>query len=300
MWLRSEKRSSRIAQPSKTSTINLRKIIKNTPALKNLKQTTTTVTSNRRSGVYTTTHSSSSSDGGDGSGNSSSSGSKHITFSGDQGKQSPSVKCNIKSRTASVKRLGGKKSLLSKRHCKKLESTSEQTSVKCGRLRRKSLRNISEMGKENCWQDEGQLDLFTVDSKRGRKLRAGPVECASTADGTDSVDSASAKDSNLSNVETFSNLVIVNEVCDSCKPSTTCNCSSSSIQTDGSQSSSSSSSSSEGINVPKNVGCVNYIECDSTTDNDRTNLPSTSMIITVSVDLWFNCIWNQCNLFFIS
>lgn len=272
MWLRSEKRSSRITQPNnKSSTINLRKIIKNTPALKNLKQTTTTVTSNRRSGVYSTTHGIANSSSG------SSSSSKSITFrsSGDQGK------CNIKSRTASVKRLGTKKSLLSKRHAdrKKFETASEQTNEKCGRLRRKSLRNISEMGKENCWQDEGQqLDLYAVDSKRGRKLRAGPVGCASTADGADSV---GANDANLPAVEAFSSLVIVNEVCDSCKPSTTCNCSSSSSQTNGSQ----SSSSSDGISVPKNVGCVNYIECDSTTDNDRTNLPSTSMIVTVSVHL---------------
>lgn len=274
MWLRSEKRSSRIAQPnSKTSAINLRKIIKNTPALKNLKQTTTTVTSNRRSGVYSTTQSVVA--------NNSSSGSSSST-----GNSNSSSKCNIKGRTANVKRLGTKKSLLSKRHAnrKKFEATTQQNSEKCGRLRRKSLRNITEMGKENCWQDEGQLDLYAADSKRGRKQRDGgasaspPIDCASPAD---DVDSAGANDANLLNVETFSGLVIVSEVCDSCKPSTTCNCSSSSSQTDGSQSSSSSSN--DGLTIAKNVGCVNYIECDSTTDNDRTNLPSTSMMATVSV-----------------
>lgn len=290
MWLRSEKRSSRIAQPnSKTTTINLRKIIKNTPALKNLKQTTTTVTSNRRSGVYSTPQSIANSGT-----SSSSSSSKQVTFrnNGDQVK-TPTNKCNIKGRTASVKRLGTKKSLLSKRHAdrKKFESTTDQPNEKCGRLRRKSLRNISEMGKENCWQDEGQLDLYAVDSKRGRRLRTGPVDCATTSDGVNSADSAGTNDSNLPNIETFSGLVIVNEVCDSCKPSTTCNCSSSSSQTDRSQSSSSSSS--DEISVPKNVGCVNYIECDSTTDNDRTNLPSTSMIVTVSLN--FNSIQLKSN-----
>lgn len=287
MWLRSEKRSSRIAHPdSKTSTINLRKIIKNTPALKNLKQTTTTVTSNRRSGVYSTTQSLANN-------SSSGSGGSSSSSSGNRNNSSSSSKCNIKSRTASVKRLGTKKSLLSKRHAnrKKFEATTDQTSEKYGRLRRKSLRNISEMGKENCWQDDGQLDLYSAESKRGRKQRAGgssaspPVDCASPAD---DVDSAGANDANSLNVETFSGLVIVNEVCDSCKPSTTCNCSSSSSQTDGSQSSSSSSN--DGLTIAKNVGCVNYIECDSTTDNYRTSLPSTSMMATVSVPYGFVCV----------
>ncbi|XP_031631016.1 CTD small phosphatase-like protein 2 [Contarinia nasturtii] len=266
MWLRSEKRSSRIAQPNGKSSINLRKIIKNTPALKNLKQTTTTVTSNRRSGVYSTTSLANSSSG---------SSSKQQTFrnNGDT-KQSPNIKCNIKSRPASVKRLGKKTgSSLSKRHDrKKFEPTTKRTSEKCvrGRFGRKSLRNISEMGKENCWQDDqGQLDLYAVDSKRNRKQRT-------TAAGTDeSADSVGIK-STLPTLDTICSLVMVN-VCDSCKPSTTCSCSSSSSQTDGSQSSS-------GPSTPK-INCVNYIECDSTTDNDRTNLPSTSMLVTVDPEI---------------
>lgn len=261
MWLRSEKRSSRIAQPNGKSTINLRKIIKNTPALKNLKQTTTTVTSNRRSGVYSTptiANNSSSRNNGD-------------------AKQSPTIKCNIKNRPASVKRLGKKGvSSLSKRHDrKKYDTTTKRTTEKCvrGRFGRKSLRNLSEMGKENCWQDEqGQLDLYAIDSKRNRKQRTTAVDCG--ANGSD--ESADSVDTNntLPTLDTICSLVMVNDVCDSCKPSTTCSCSSSSSQTNGSQSS-------NGLSIPK-INCVNYIECDSTTDNDRTNLPSTSMLVTVS------------------
>lgn len=256
MWLRSEKRSSRIAPANSKSTINLRKIIKNTPALKNLKQTTTNVTSNRRSGVCTTT--------------TSIANSSRTTFrSGGDAKQSPSIKCNIKSRTG-VKRLGKKSGgSLSKRHDrKKLETATELSNNKqqYGRVRRKSMR--TEIGKENCWQNQGQLDEYSIDTKRGRKQRTG-AGCGST----DAADCAANKDA-LSSVDAMSSLVIVNDVCDSCKPSTTCNCSSSSSQSDSSQSTS-------GLNVPK-TDCVNYIECDSTTDNDRTNLPSTSMLVTVS------------------
>lgn len=259
MWLRSEKRSSRIAPTNSKSKINLRKIIKNTPALKNLKQTTTNVTSSRRSGVCTTTTIANSS---------------KTTFrnSGDA-KQSPSIKCNIKSRTG-VKRLGKKSgSSLSKRYGrKKLDTSTDRSTNKqqYGRVRGKSMR--TEIGKENCWQNQGQLDEYTIDSKRGRKLRTG-VGCGSTDEAAESLDSASDKDT-LSSVDAISCLVIVNDVCDSCKPSTTCNCSSSSSQSDSSQSTS-------GLNVPKNA-CVNYIECDSTTDNVRTNLPSTSVLVTVS------------------
>lgn len=235
MWLRSEKRSSRIAPVNGKSTINLRKIIKNTPALKNLKQTTT-VTTSRRSGVHSTTN------------------------HGDA-KQSPSIKCNIKSRT-SVKRLG-KKSIvsLSKRHDKKKgEPAAGKVNDRqpVSRQRRKSLRNISE--KENCWQDQQHLELFAIDGKRSRRQRT-------TAQSTDSTDDSADK-SNLTSADTLSSLVA--DICDSCKPSTTCSCSLSSSQTDGSQSTS-------GLSVANN-GCVNYIECDSTTDNDRTNLPSTSML----------------------
>lgn len=257
MWLRSEKRSSRIAPTNNKSTINLRKIIKNTPALKNLKQTTTNVTSSRRSGVCTTTTIANSS--------------KTTFRNSGEAKQSPSSKCNIKSRTG-VKRLGKKSGTsLSKRYGrKKLDTSSERSTNKqqYGRVRGKSR---IEIGKENCWQNQGQLNEYTIDGKRGRR-RAG-VGCGSTDDAAENLDSASNKET-LSSVEAVSCLVIVNDVCDSCKPSTTCNCSSSSSQSDSSQSTS-------GLNVPKN-DCVNYIECDSTTDNDRTNLPSTSMLVTVS------------------
>lgn len=267
MWLRSEKRTTRIVQTNGKSSINLRKIIRNTPALKNLKQTTTTVTSNRRSGVYSTTSIANNSRG---------TSSNKTTFRNDgDAKQSPTIKCNIKSRT-SVKRLGKKcGSSLSKRYeRKKLDSTIERPNKhqQCGRLRRKSLRNLSELGKENCWQDQGQLDLYAIDSKRGRKQRIA-AGCSKESQPAENLDCVT--EDHLTSVEIFSNLVMVNDVCDSCKPSTTCNCSSSSSQTNSSQSS-------NGLHA-STTACVNYIECDSTTDNDRTNLPSTSILVTVSV-----------------
>lgn len=256
MWLRSEKRSSRIAQSTVKSSINLRKIIKNTPALKNLKQTTTPVTSSRRSAVYSPTNIAKTN--------------KNFRKTGDA-RQSSSIKCNIKSPT-NVKRLGKRSSAsLGKRYeRKKFEPAAEKQ--KCNRLRRKSLRSMSEMGKENCWQDQDQLDLYTIDGKRGRKQRVeagcGPIDTIENADSDGNKD-------NLTNSDTLSNFALVNEVCDSCKPSTTCNCSSSSSQTEGSQLT-------DELTAPK-TGCVNYIECDSTTDNDRTNLPSTSMATTVRI-----------------
>lgn len=259
MWLRSEKRSSRIAQPKNKSTIQLRKIIKNTPALKNLKQTTSTVTPNRRGGVYSSTP---------GIANS---GGKTFRNNGDaKQSSSSSIKCNIKSRT-SVKRLAKKSgNAFSKKNKRKNMKAIDKH--QCGRIRRRSLRNISEIGKENCWQDQAQLELYTsIESKRGRKTRAG-VSCGS-ANPADGLDSAGNKDNVKTAVDTLGNFSLSNDACDSCKPSTTCNCSSSSSQTDQSQSTCE-------LNASKNV-CVNYIECDSTTDNDQANLPSTSMLVTV-------------------
>lgn len=266
MWLRSEKRSSRIAQPNKRSTsIQLRKIIKNTPALKNLKQTTTQVTPSRRSGVYSATSISNASG-------------KSYRNNVDP-KPSPStIKCNIKSRP-NVKRLNKKigNSHIRRSDRKKYETTAAgkvSDKHQCGRIRRRSLRNISEIGKENCWQDQAQLDVYAIENKRDQKAKAG-AGCAS-ANPDDNVDSAGNNTDNSDNVDTFNNISLAKDACDSCKPSTTCE-----------------------LNSSKNE-CVNYIECDSTTDNDQTNLPSTSVLVTVrSIWCWICLIFYFCFFFLI-
>lgn len=233
MWLRSEKRSSRISQPNNKS-MNIRKIVKHTPALKNLKQTTSTVTKSTK--IFRKTA---------------------------DIKQSPSIKCNIKSQT-NVKRLNKKSKRLEKKRITRVaeKSSSKQ---KCTQLRRKSLRALSEIGKENCWQNQEQ----SFDNKHGKKSKSG-----NSHKSNNSIESTSAVGDSL-RADTFKNFPLVNELCDSCKPSTTCCCSLSSSQTDESQSTSD-------VSTMKN-NCVNYIECDSTTDNDRISLPSTSMLTLVSV-----------------
>lgn len=265
MWLRSEKRSSRIAQPTHNkSSINLRKIIKNTPALKNLKQTTTAVTPNRRlsSGSVCTATSTAKT------------GKTTLRKNG-SAKQLPTIKCNIKNQTG-VKRLIKKsKSSTGKRHDKKKCASIAKT-VAAGnhqkrvRLPRNSLQTISDVGKENRWQDQAQLSACLVDKRRGGRMRT-----TVNTEHHESPDPADVVQNNLAaRIDTCSDFALANDSCDSCKPSSACSCSSSSIQTDDDV------QSNGGLNVPK-ADCVNaiFVECDSTTDNDRTSAPSTSMLI---------------------
>lgn len=154
MWLRSEKRSSRNASNNNKSSKKLRKIVKNTPALKSLKQTTTNVTSSRRSGLCTDI-------------------AKSKTALSNNGvvKQSPSIKCNIKKRTG-VKRLNKKSgnSLEKRNNRRQLNIVKEESNTgqnkKYGRL--ESMR--TEIGKENCWQNQ---DQFVKDSKREQNQKVG-------------------------------------------------------------------------------------------------------------------------------
>lgn len=264
MWLRSEKRSSRIAQPKNKPSINLRKLIKNTSALKNLKQTATVVTPNRRfstGGVCAAT---------------SQTAAQAKTRKNGSAKQLPTNKCNIKSQTVGVKRLIRKcKNSTGKRHDKKKFTAVAKTAAAAGaagdhhkrvRLPRNTLRTISDVGKENRWQHEVQLSSCLADKRRGR-MRATVTEHHESPDPVDVVQI------NLPSVDTCSDFALASDSCDSCKPSTACSCSSSSNQTDDARSSC-------GLSVPK-TDCLNaiFVECDSTTDNDRTSAPSTSMLI---------------------
>lgn len=272
MWLRSEKRSSRIVQPNTKSAINLRKIIKNTPALKNLKQTTTDVTPNRRYGTGSICAATTTAKTG-----------KALRKNG-SAKQSPANKCNIKG-SAGVKRLIKKsRASVGKRPDKKKFITIAKSahdkkkfvSVAARgtagdrqdrvRLPRKSLRTISDVGKENRWRDQERLNPLLVVDKRRSKLRKTVTDHHGAV-----APAADAAPNALARVDTCSDFAFANDSCDSCKPSTACSCSSSSHQTDDVQSNSE-------LDAPK-TDCVNYIECDSTTDNDRTNAPSTSMLI---------------------
>lgn len=256
MWLRSEKRSSRIAQSNTKTSINLRKIIKNTPALKNLKQTTAAVTPNRRLNIGSVCAASSTAKIG-----------KTFRKNG-SAKQLPTTKCNIKNQTG-VKRLIKKgKSSTCKRHDKKKFVTVAKTiggdQQKRVRLPRNSLQTLSVVGKENRWTS------CIIDKRRGR-MRTTAVNSSEHHESTDSIDTVQV---NLPRAaDTCSDLALASDNCDSCKPSTACSCSSSSIQTNDVQSH-------RAFNVPK-MDCVNatFVECDSTTDNDRTSAPSTSMLI---------------------
>lgn len=258
MWLRSEKRSSRISQPNNKSSTNLRKIIKNTSALKNLKQTTTVVTPNRRfstGGVCAAT-------------------TQAKTRKNGNAKQPATNKCNIKSQTVGVKRLIRKgKNSTDKRHDKKrfasvakVAGASDQH--KRSRLPRNSLQTVSDVGKENRWQlAESRLSSCQVDKRRGRVRATATKHHESTGPTVD------VGQINLPQVATCRDFALANDTCDSCKPSTACSCSSSSNQTDDVRLSC-------GPSLPK-TDCLNaiFVECDSTTDNDRTSAPSTSMLI---------------------
>lgn len=262
MWLRSEKRSSRIAQPNNKPSINLRKIIKNASALKNLKQTATVVAPNRRfstGGVCAAT---------------TQSATQAKTRKNGSAKQLPTNKCNIKSQTVGVKRLVRKsKNSTGKRHDKKkFASVAKAAAAAAGdhqkrvRLPRNTLRTISDVGKENRWQHEVQLSSCLADKRRGRMR-------ATVTEHLESTDPVEVVQINLPRVDTCSDFALANDSCDSCKPSTACSCSSSSNQTDDARSSC-------GLSVPK-TDCLNaiFVECDSTTDNDRTSAPSTSMLL---------------------
>lgn len=260
MWLRSEKRSSRIAQPNNKPSINLRKIIRNTTALKNLRQTATVVTPNRRfssGGVCAAT---------------TQTATQAKARKNGSAKQVPTNKCNIKSQAVGVKRLIRKsKNSTGERHDKKKFASVAKTAAagdyhKRVRLPRKSSRTVSDVGKENRWQDEVQLGSCLVDKRRGRMRTTATEHHEST-------DSGDAVQIDLPRVDTCSDFAVANDSCDSCKPSAACSCSSSSNQTDDARSNC-------GLSVPKS-DCLNaiFVECDSTTDNDRTSAPSTSMLI---------------------
>lgn len=281
MWLRSEKRSSRITKSTKSPT-NLKKIIKNASTLRSLKATTS---SSRRgaslvAAITAATKQSNS--------RSTIADAKSTTF-----------KCNIKGR-ATVKRLNKRpNTTITKRstsdHVKSIRRAVVSTPVAIKATRQKSLRNISDHGKENCWQDDESATTFPVTdklsngvAKRHRRRKSAdtnrpehlnrrnvaPVDDNSNACKSD-VMVASAQDMIVSAT------VVSNEQCEQCQTLEREICSCNFANGSADELTDQSTSGSEESRLAE-THCVNYIECDSTTDNDRGNLPSIASMITMA------------------
>lgn len=265
MWLRSEKRSSRNSHSTSKSSLNLRKIIKEPTALKKLKAT---AAAGRKS--------------------------VHLRSAGQNidARQSPS-KCNSNKIRAKVKRLG-KRNVAAKLKPNKRSPSTRKTStsttttttttktsitstVQLSRRRaRNSSRNLSVSGKENCWQDgtPEEITLYAVDNNRNsdRINAKGPK---STFVGN--VDANIESGDGLANDDALNSFgpIEVNGVnnknqtkldecgaCGPCKASSTLTCAN------------------KTSNCINNMKCIS--ECDSTTDYERQQMPSTSTIIVAN------------------
>lgn len=247
MWLRSEKRSSRIVRgdASKT-TVNLRKIIKSTP---NIKQTL----KGKCKGASTTTLSPSR---------------NQLTSTVEA--KTP-TKCNkVK---ANVKRLGRKAATNTGRKCDKIKTRKSPTEFNGRNLRRK----LSDSGKENCWTDSSQEDITLYTTDVNVKIQTADVEINRNCSSIDGL----ANDDALNN---FGPIVVdgsavVNEGNDSpngnCK-GTCATCRNIHISATLCQI--------DKENNSRKIECTNFIkcisECDSTTDYDKMDIaeatPSTS------------------------
>lgn len=138
MWLRSEKRSSRLSRGDSSKTaVNLRKIIKSTPAIKALKSKCKV---NPPPPVVITSR-------------------RHLHSSTSTIDPKVQPKCNkIK---ATVKRLGRKG------RSDKLKTLAKASTGRTGRTGRNVRRKLSDPGKENCWQDsiQEEITLYAADVK---------------------------------------------------------------------------------------------------------------------------------------
>lgn len=214
MWLRSEKRSSRSSH-QKTS-MNLRKVIKTIAPAKKLRDSVGSATRKNapiKGGALSSCQKS-------------------------YARQSP-AKCN-KIR-AQVKRLGIKAS----KRPTRTSTTAAAVAVaaQISRRPRRKLRNFSESGKENCWQDGNteEITLYAVDSRGcGKANAASSAFSASTSE--NSVESADGL-INDEALNSFGPIVL-------------------------------------GTKAPEKSECSESMkcisECDSTTDYERLQLPSTS------------------------
>lgn len=255
MWLRSEKRSSRITKSTKSPT-NLKKIIKNASALRSLKS------SGRRGSSLVTAITAAT---------------KQSNSRGTIADTKSAFKCNIKGRTT-VKRLNKRpNTTIAKRttndHVKSMRRGAAPTpAIKA--TRPKSLRNISDHGKENCWQDDESATTFPVAgklsngmAKRHRLCKSAdtnrsehpnrrsvaPVDDNSNACNPDMIVSATA---------------VSNERCGQCQALERSSCSCTFANGSADELTDQSTSGSEESRLAE-THRVNYIECDSTTDNDE-------------------------------
>lgn len=258
MWLRSEKRSSRGSHSTPKSSLNLRKIIKEPATLKKLKAT---AAAGRRGA--------------------------HLKSAGQNidARQSPS-KCNISKIRAKVKRLGKRnvsaklkpnKRAPSPRKASTAATTSITSSVSLSRRRARYLsRNLLESGKENRWQDGApeEITLYAVDSRNGDRTADGAKEPNSAF--VRNAEAAIESGDGLSNDDALNNFgpIMVNAdadnanrgECGACGPC---------------KASSAVSSTNKTNNCINNMKCIS--ECDSTTDYERQQMPSTSTAVAVNV-----------------
>lgn len=253
MWLRSEKRPSRGSHSTSKASINLRKIIKEPTTLKKLKATAAV---GRRS--------------------------VHLRSAGQNidARQSPN-KCNNNKIRAKVKRLS-KRNVAAKLKPNKRSSSPRKTATSTAtsitstialsrRRARNMSRNLSESGKENCWQDGApeEITMYAVDS-RSRDRAADAKQPNSTL--TRNVDATIESGDGLANDEALNSFgpIVVNvaasatnqvtrEECRTCGP-----CTASSALTCANKTS----------NCINSMKCIS--ECDSTTDYERQQMPSTS------------------------
>lgn len=278
MWLRSEKRASRLTQSTK-SAINLKKAIKASGTLKNFKNAGVT---NRKGSQQNTGTSCRNSDS----------------------KQSQ-IKCNSKIRS-SVKRLGKKSA---PKRCDRLRSVKKSATTTSGRRMRNSARNLSHSGKENCWQDGAQEDitLYAMENvsncaniTSNAKVTQNDIDycgdsgAISESGGLTDDDALNSFGPIVLNTTTESHSSVSN--IDGSASNSPCHAIHSQYESCNSTACISTSSPNDcdkSKNTTKKL-CVNYIkcisECDSTTDYERKVLPSTSTTVSPNSSTGLNTI----------